>query len=97
MQFRLFAQENLKTLLNERLNYKIYNTFKVNFSNTNLDSISETLPKVCMNNQEIAKLIQDVSVKYGILLYYTVLEVSEVPQWAETFQVLAKMNVQQEP
>ena len=35
-----FAQENLKTLLNERLSNKIYNTFKETFSNTNLDCVS---------------------------------------------------------
>ena len=41
-----FAQENLKSILTERLNNKIYSIFKENFSNTNLDSISKMLPKV---------------------------------------------------
>ena len=38
-----FAYENLKSVLTERLNDKIYSTFKENISNINLDSISETL------------------------------------------------------
>ena len=74
-----FAQENCKTFLNERLNDKIYNTFKENFSNTNLNSIRETSPKVHMYNQKLAKFVQEVSVRYGISLDYTVLDVSEVP------------------
>ena len=53
------------------------------------------LPKVCAFYQEIIKFVQEVNVKYGISLDYTVLEVSEVPHWAETFQVLVKMNIQQ--
>ena len=36
------------------------------------------LPKVHAYNQEIAKFVQEVNVKYGILLDSTVLEVSEV-------------------
>ena len=39
-----FAQENLKSVLTERLNDKIYNTFKESFSSITLDSISKTLP-----------------------------------------------------
>ena len=42
------------------------------------------------------KLTQEVNVKYGITLDYTVLEVSEVPHMTKMFQVLTKMNVQQE-
>ena len=91
-----FAQENLKTLLNERLNDQIYCTFKETFSNTNLDSISELSPKVCMYNKEIAKFIQEVNMKYSNLFDYTILEISEVPHWVETFQVLVRSNVQPE-
>ena len=40
-----YAQENLKSLLNEKLNDKIYSTFKEIFSNANLDSISELSPE----------------------------------------------------
>ena len=73
-----FAQENLKSLLIKRLNDKIYNTCKNNLSNINFDSIREMLPDVHAYNQEMAKLIQEVNVKYGFLLNYTVLEVSEL-------------------
>ena len=52
-----FSQENVKSALTERLNDKIYNTFKENFSTINLDSISKMLPKVHVYNQEIAKFI----------------------------------------
>ena len=41
-----YAQENLKSLLKEKLNAKIYSTFKEMFSNTNLDSVHELSPKV---------------------------------------------------
>ena len=54
------------------------------------------LPKVHVYKQEIVKFIQEVSVRYGISLDYTVLEVSEVSYLAGTFQVLVTMNVQQE-
>ena len=33
---------------------------------------------------------------YGILPDNTVLEILEVPHWAETFQVLVRMNMQPE-
>ena len=39
------AQENLKSLFNERLNDKIYTTFKELFSNTNIDSICTNITK----------------------------------------------------
>ena len=74
----------------------MYTTFKENVSNINVDSLSVTLPKVHAFIQEIAKFVQEVNIKYCILLNYTVLEVSEVPHWAETFLVLAKTNIQQE-
>ena len=41
-----YAQENFKTLLNEKLFDQIYSTFKQTFSNTNLDSVSKFSPKV---------------------------------------------------
>ena len=88
-----YAQENLKSLLNEKLNDKIYNTFKEMFSNTSLASVSELSPKVSSYNKETPTFIQEVNIKYGILLDYTVLEISEVPHWAETFQVLVRLNM----
>ena len=42
----LYVHENLKSLLDEGLNDKIYNKFKETFSNTNLDSVCELSPKV---------------------------------------------------
>ena len=90
-----FALESLTTGLNKMLNDKIYITFKETFSSSTLDSISEVAPKVCSYNKEIATFGQEINLKYGILLNYTVLEVSEVPHWAEKFQVLARLNVQQ--
>ena len=42
----LYAQENLKTLLNEKLNDKVYSTFKEMFRKTNLDSLSKLSSKV---------------------------------------------------
>ena len=41
-----FAQEILKTLLNEKLNDKIYTTFRASFSNINMDRVTEISPKV---------------------------------------------------
>ena len=75
---------------------KIYSTFKETFSNTNLDSVSELSPKVHSFNKEITKFVQEVNIKYGIIFDYTVLEISEVPHWAEIFQVLARLNIHQE-
>ena len=72
------------------------NTFKETFSNTNLDSKSALSPKVSSYNNEIAEFIQDINRTYGIKLKYTVLEISEVPHWAETFQMLARLNAQPE-
>ena len=89
-----YAQENLKSLLNEKLNDKIYSTFKELLSNTNLDSVSELSPLVNSYNKEIAKFIQVLNIKYGILLDHIVLEILEVPHWAETFKVLARSNTQ---
>ena len=70
----LYAWENLKTLLNEKLNDTIYSTFKETFSNTNLDSARKLSPTVHVCNKEITKFIQEVDIRYGILLDYTVLK-----------------------
>ena len=80
----------------KKINDKICITFKETFSNTNLDSVSELSPNVQRYNKEIIKFVHEFNIKNSILLDYTVLEISEVPHWAETFQVLARSNVQQE-
>ena len=69
---------------------------KETFSNTNLDSVGEISPKVQICNNEIAKFIQEIKRKHSITLDYTVLEISDVPHWAETFHVLARLNTQPE-
>ena len=96
MQFQLICTGKLLSLLNEKLNDKIYNTFKETFINTNLYSVSEVSPKVQIYNNKIAKFIQKINRKYGITLDYTVLDISEVSHWPETFQVLARLNTQPE-
>ena len=65
------AQENFKSHFNERLNDKINTTFKELFDNTNIDRVSKILPKISMYNNEIPRFIEDINVKYGILLNYT--------------------------
>ena len=52
-----FTQESLPAALNERLNDKIYITFKETFSNSSSASISEVAPKVHSYNKEIAKFM----------------------------------------
>ena len=64
------VQENHKSLLHERLNNKVYTTFKELFSNTNIDSVHKILPKISIYNNEIARFIEDINIKYGILLNY---------------------------
>ena len=61
--------------------------------------MSKLSPKDHTYNKEISKSVQEVGMKYSILLDYTKLEISEVPHWSETFQDLARSNVQpmQEP
>ena len=49
------AQGNIKRHFNERLNDKIYTTFKELFSNTNIDSVCKILPKISMYNNKIAR------------------------------------------
>ena len=65
------SQENLKSLFNKRLNDKIYTTFKELFSNTNIDSVHKRLPKIKVYNNEIARFMEDINVKYEISLNYT--------------------------
>ena len=89
-------QENLKMLLNKKLNDKIYTTFRPTFSNINLDSISKISPKIHEYNNKIAKFVHNINVNYGILLEFTILEIPEISHWVEMFQVLMKPNVQQE-
>ena len=74
----LFVQENFKMLLNKKLNDKICTTFKATFSNVNLDSVNKVTPKVHEYNNKINKFIQNINMKYGILLECTVLEIPEV-------------------
>ena len=81
------AQENLKSHFNERLNDKIYTIFKELLCNTNIDSVCEILSKISMYNNKIARFIENINVKYGILLNYTQLESSEMHHWVETFQI----------
>ena len=65
-----------------RLNDQAYPTFK-EFSNTNIDSTCEILPKISIYNNEIARFVANI--KYGISLNYAQLEVSEINHLAETF------------
>ena len=71
-------------------------TFRELFSNINFDSVWEILPKINEYNREIAKFIEDINAKYGIVPNYTKLEISEIKHWAETFQVVANMCSQPE-
>ena len=48
------------------------------FSNVNIDSVWEILPKINKCNREIARFIEDINVKYGSMLNYTKLEISEI-------------------
>ena len=57
-----WAQENLKTLLNEKLNDKISIIFKETFSNTTLDSVNYCLKSVCI----IKKYLNSFRSKYKV-------------------------------
>ena len=92
----LNTQENLKSHFNDRLSDKIYTTFKELFSNVNINSVCQLLPKINENNNERVKFLEDISIKYGISLNYTHLEVSEIHHWAETFQVATNKSSQPE-
>ena len=85
------GQENLKSHLTNRLSNKIYNTFRELFSNINIDSVWEILPKINKYNREIARFIKNINAKCGIALNYTKLEISEIKHWAETFHIVANM------
>ena len=89
--------DNLKSHFNERLNDKVYSTFKKLFSNVNIDSIKEVLPKISIYNDTIARYVEDINLRYGITLSYMHLEVSEVGHRAETFQVATCSKDQPEP
>ena len=93
------AHEYLKSHFNERLNDKVDKAFKDFFGNINTDSIKEALPKVSVNNNIIAKYVEEINLKYGIKLSFRQLEVSEVSTWAKTFQFATtskdKSDVQQ--
>ena len=75
------------SVFNERLNDKIHTMFKELFSNTNKDSVCKTLPTISKYNNEIARFVEDINVKNGILLNNTQLQVSEIHHWVETFQI----------
>ena len=86
-----------KSHFNRRLYDKIYTAFKESFSNTNIESVCEILTKISMYNNERAMFVEDINVKYGILLNYAELEVSEIHHWAETFQISTNPSNQSEP
>ena len=69
------GHENLKNHFNERLNDKVYSTFKELFSNVNVDSIKDVLPKISVYNDMIARYVEDINLKYGTVLSYTHLEI----------------------
>ena len=66
------------------------------FVNVNLDSVNEVTPKVHKYNNKSNKFIQNINMEYGLLLEFTVLEILEVSNWVETFQVLTNLNGHQE-
>ena len=55
------AQEYLKSHFNERLNDKVYSTFKELFHNINMDSIKEALPKISVYNDIIARYVEEIN------------------------------------
>ena len=57
------AQKYLKKHFNERLNDKVYDTFKELFGNINTDSIKEALHKVSVYNSIIAKHVEEINLK----------------------------------
>ena len=64
-------QENLKSHFNNRLSDRIYTTFRELFSNVNIDSVQEKMPKINEYNREKARYVEDINTKYGITLNYT--------------------------
>ena len=81
------AHKYLKNHFNERLNDKVYETFKELFGNINTDSTREALPKVSVYNNIIAKYVEEINLKYGTELSFTQIEAREVSTWVETFQI----------
>ena len=77
----------LRNHFNELLNNKVYDIFKELFGSINIVSMKETLPKVNIYNDTIARFVEEINSKYGMTLPFTHLEPHEVGQWAETFQV----------
>ena len=90
------AQETHKSLLNERLNDKVYTTLWELFSDTNIDIVHEILPIFSIYNNEIARFVEDINIKCEMSLKYTQLEVSEIHYWVETFQISTIPNNQPE-
>ena len=72
------AHKNLKSHFNERLNDKLYSTFKELFSNINVVSIKEVLRKIRAYSETISSYIEEINLKHGVTLRYTNLEVSEI-------------------
>ena len=81
----------MKNHFNENLNDNVYNAFKELFASINVDSLKETLPKVSIYNDTIAKFVGEINSRYGMALTFMHLEPYEVGHWVETFQV-AKGN-----
>ena len=67
------------------------------FSNVNVDSIKEVLPKISVYNDMIARYVEVINLQYYITLCHTHLKVSELGHWAKTFQVATYCNDQPEP
>ena len=70
----------------------MYSTFKGLFSNINVDSIKEALPKISVYSDIIPRYVQEINLKDGIALNCTHLEASEIGHWAETFQKAMSCN-----
>ena len=71
--------------------------FKELFGHINIDSMKETLPKVSIYNDTIARFVEEINSKYGMALMFTHLEPCEVGPWAEMFQVAKGNNKGPEP
>ena len=80
------TQENVNSYFNDRLSDKVYTTFKELFSNVNINSICEILPKINQYNNEIGKFVEDINIKYGFSVKYTQLEVSEISTGLKLFK-----------
>ena len=64
--------------------------------NVNPNSLSEVSPKVKQYNEIISIFITDTSNKYGMALSYTSLATEDVPLWTQTFNITAKMLMQEQ-